>query len=73
MNETLIELAKRAGGLREPGMRGDGMWVFTEPDLNRFIDNLFSTKDAEIEKLKTQISTLSSQCEIYRGALFDSR
>ena len=72
MNEVVTKLAMKCGGLREPGMRGDGIWVFTEPDLNRFIDYLYNEKDKEIQELQNKLFVLSSQMEIYKGALLDS-
>jgi hypothetical protein len=71
MVEILQKLAMKCGGLREPGMRGDGIWVFTEPDLQRLIDHLTNEKDKEIDQLKSQLFTAKAQNDIYRGAMHD--
>lgn len=72
MHEILQNLAMRCGGLREDGMRGDGMWIFTEPDLKRFIDVLTEDKDKQIQSLESELFTARAQNQIYKGVIYDS-
>lgn len=72
MHEIFQNLAKKAGGLREPGMRGDGVWYFVEPDLERLINLLIDEKNNEIEDLKRQLFTAKAQNDIYKGVIYDS-
>ena len=71
MDEHLVELAKKCGGLVFPSMRGDGAWMFLEPDLERFVTHLKQEQEHRIHTLEMQLNTAQTQNDIYRRALKD--
>ena len=69
MREIIIELAKRAGAIAAPSMRGDMSYYFLEDDLIRFADHLISSKQREIELLQSQLFTSKAQNDLYQRTL----
>lgn len=68
MSEILVKLMLQCGAT----YCDDTDMIVSEEELVKYTELLINEKNKEINQLKSQLSTLKAQNDIYRGALYDS-